>query len=196
MAGGGGGGAAGGNVFGNTLTNGMSGGTTTFGLSLTAFGGAGGLLWGDPVFPPAPGGIATKGEHQGVAVRGGFGQGASIVNGMVGCYGGGNPLGPGAPGSNAVLWNEATVFAPGLSGSVNTGAGGGGVGGAGAYFGSSAGGGAGGYIDVMIRSPINTYSYSVGAGGSGGTASATVLPGGAAGGNGGSGIIIVTEYYQ
>ena len=46
-------------------------------------------------------------------------------------------------------------------------------------------------VIALTSSPSATYSYSIGAGGSGGTAGGNGLAGGA----GGSGVIIVEEYY-
>ena len=64
---------------------------------------------------------------------------------------------------------------------VGGGGGGGGVDGQGAGTGAGAGGGSGGgYVAKLITSPSATYTYTVGAGGAGGTAGAN---NGAAGGN-------------
>jgi hypothetical protein len=54
------------------------------------------------------------------------------------------------------------------------------------------GGGAGAFIKAIISAPSASYSYAVGAAGTGQAAGTS----GAAGGAGGSGVIIVTEYYN
>jgi hypothetical protein len=46
-------------------------------------------------------------------------------------------------------------------------------------------------VEKLIVNPSATYAYSVGAGGSGGTASGD----GSVGGAGGSGVIIIDEFY-
>lgn len=76
--------------------------------------------------------------------------------------------------------------APGNSGS--------GGGGAGVSATASAGGGgaAGGYFKAIISSPLSSYAWAVGNGGSAGTAGT----GGFTGGGGGSGFLCVTAYFQ
>lgn len=172
-AGGGGGGA------GGAPTTGGTGGTTTFGSSLlTATGGAGGTAAGGT----GSGGTTTVNSPAItlVALDGGRGYPA-YANASNGGGGGGgvSPFGgAGTGGTTGIQANQ-----PGLT---NTGSGGGG-----AFLSaaSGAGGGAaGGYIEAIITSPSTTYSYAIGAAGTGGT-------GTNAGSIGGSGVIIVEEHY-
>ena len=180
MCGGGGGGGFGGINSGTAAT---AGGSSTFGTSLlTAAGGQPGVYQGD--FATNYGGAATVNSPALalVALTGGGGGCTTRDTGVAGGYGGTNPFG----GAGMTRFSS-----PGNPGITNTGAGGGGGGNNqedGAYTGS--GGGAGGYIEAMIVSPSSTYSYAVGAAGSGGLGS------GINGGAGGSGIIIVEEFYQ
>lgn len=185
VVGGGGGGANGGTASGS---GGSNGGDSTFGPGITAAGGAVGQYGG----PGGSGGTVSDSISSGdtIAVAGGDGMGNAFQCGSTsvnmtyaGGAGGANPMG----GAGAV--------APGASGSnakANTGAGGGGGGASSSNSNSTSGGGgggAGGHIVAFINSPAATYSYGVGAGGSG-------MTGGTNGGNGAAGIIIVEEFYQ
>jgi hypothetical protein len=96
--------------------------------------------------------------------------------------GGSNPMGGAGGGGGGGA-------SAGLSGVANTGGGGGG--GGSTSFASGSGGGAGGYTVAQITSPLATYTYTIGAGGTAGAAGTS----GFAGGAGGSGYIEVTEYY-
>lgn len=169
------GGGAGGDATGTTPGTAGAGNNTTFGSSLlTAFGGA--ISGGTP-------GSGNLGGSPGIALSGGRGSKSSTVtlsnggNGGETFYGG-----AGTGGTNGAAGNNATA---------NTGSGGGGAGG-GASFGGASGGSSGAYVEGILSSLANTYSYSVGAGGAGATAGT----GGTAGGNGAAGIITVFEYYQ
>lgn len=173
LVGGGGGGSGSGS--GGTLTSGSNGGNTTFGTSfLTGNGGAGGVDGA-----PVSGGTASGGD---INIAGGNGGGRSTIGTI-----------PGSPGAASYFGNA------GLGGEINGGGGGSatGYGSGGGAAGTTAttavggSGAAGGYVRKIITSPSSTYSYAVGAGGSGGAAGT----GGAAGGSGKAGIIIVREYY-
>lgn len=181
MVGGGGGGGG----SGSSPGVGGSGQTTTFGTSfLTCNGGAGGS--GTNGSPGGAGGTASiaAGASTLVSLKGATGSpvGGSINN-TDGGTGGVSPFGSAGAGG--------VVNAVGGAAQNNSGSGGGGAGGASALVGAG-GGGAGGYVDVIIGHPGTSYSYTVGAGGSGGIAGG----GGFAGGAGGSGVIIVVEHYQ
>lgn len=185
MVGGGGGGGASGTSSGGNSTNGTA---STFGTSLlnagggsgsgnvsgATTGGAGGTasLGSGPIGTAVPGSIGGSGSFNltaNILISSGFGAGTPFAGSIGGVYNGG-----------------------GNAANVNTGCGGsGGGGGATANLYSGGGGGAGGYVDAIIASPSASYTYTVGAKGSGGTAGGS----GYAGGDGGSGYIEVTEYY-
>lgn len=171
LVGGGGGGAAG------TTNNGTAGSNTTF-STLTGSGGAAGVV-GSAAF--AAGGAASGGDINIPGGQGNSGQSTSTANTILsGGQGGSSAFGgAGAGGASGSNGNAA---------GANSGSGGGGAGGQSGQA-SSGGGGAGGYVEKLISSPAATYSYSVGAKGTGGAAG--VL----AGGDGAAGIIIVDEYY-
>lgn len=186
VGGGGGGGGAGTSGYGD----GAAGGNTTFGSSLlSANGGGAGGSGGNG---GGGGGAASLGSGPiGTALAGGSGSGhsywsADTTSQWAGSPGGSSAFGGNGGGSN---YNNA-----GGAGQTNTGGGGGG----GALTGTAstghtgAGGGAGGFVDAIITSPSSSYSYAVGASGSGGTAGSNGYGGGA----GGSGYIEVTEFYQ
>jgi len=188
MAGGGGGGAGSGN---GAASNGVVGGTTTFGTTLlSAVGGAAGPTNG----PGGAGGTASLGTGPiGAAIKGGSGGGYMALTGgagngihHVGGHGGDTPYFSGG-GSSASGGSAAQA------GNANSGGGGagGGTGGV-ADVDTGCGGGSGGFIDAIISTPLATYSYTVGAGGGGGALGTSGYSGAA----GGSGIIIVEEYYS
>lgn len=171
----GGGGGGSGGYNGSIYTSGTSGGNTTF-SSLTANGGTAGS--GNT---PVNGGTASGGD---INITGGQGSGGVVVissNYYPGGTGGGSVFSGGGGAS----------YLTGGNAGVNSGAGGGGGGTNNTTGTGGVGGGAGGYVEKLINSPSATYSYAVGAKGTGSAASGTS----AAGGDGGSGIIIVTEYY-
>lgn len=174
---GGGGGGGGSGITPGTAT---SGGNTTFGTSLLV--GNGGVGGGSGA--GGLGGTASLGSGPlGIAVAGSQGAG-SVTPGLSGNNSGGaggaTPFGGAGGGASSTN---------GTSAATNSGSGGGG-GGAAAAVAIGGGGGAGGFVDVIITSPLSTYAYGVGAAGSGGSGST------ASGGNGAAGIIIVEEYYQ
>ena len=186
MVGGGGGGGNGGTTAGTAAT---TGGQSYFGGTglLIANGGVNGANDGTG----GGGGTASLGtgtpQPIGTVLPGGAGGGSVSANGSTqtfasgGGAGGNSAFGGGGAGS--------PYSASGTAGGTNTGGGGGGGGNnftAGSSSGS--GGGAGGYVDAIIVSPNATYSYQVGAGGTGQTSG---LPGA----NGGSGYIEVNEFY-
>lgn len=183
MCGGGGGGA------GSGTTNGTAagaGGNTTFGTSLlTANGGTGGVRGGDAT---TGGSASVAGSATQIsALSGGYGgPGCASATQTPGGSGGSNPFGAAAGGGGN---------AGGVGQNAPTNSGGGGGGGLGPTTAggvAGAGGGAGGYVDaVILPTAGQTFSTSVGAGGTNGGGGTSGL----AGGNGGSGIILVMEYY-
>lgn len=177
---GGGGGGAGNNAGAPTAVN--AGLATTFGGTLLI--GNGGQAAQGSAANGGDGGTSTSTLKSGVVlIQGGSGTGGGVnfVSGidMPGGGGGANPFG-GSGGAGG----QAT----GKNGVANTGGGGGGGGAAGSQN-SAGGGGAGGYFRAVIPNPVDSYSYTIGEGGTGTVSSSN-------GGNGGRGVIIVTEYYQ
>jgi hypothetical protein len=175
---GGGGGGSGGDVGG---TGGGVGGNTTFGISLLAANGGGN--GGSFGFANAVGGSSSGGDINQLGSPGqawGPGGASPVVQGGIGGAGpfGGAGYGgwPGAAGAGAF---------------ANSGAGGGGGGPSAAGHGGNSGA-SGGYCEKLIVTPLATYSYAIGAGGTAGGAGGS---GAFAGGAGGSGLIIVDEYY-
>lgn len=180
MVGGGGGGCGSGS---SGLGTGGTGGTTTFGSQLSAAGGVGatGSQSG------GIGGTATLGTGPiGTALSGGGG-------GAAGLSSSGSLVGSGSGGNSAFGGGGAGImaFATGTVGAANTGGGGAGGGSNGAIYAGS-GGGAGGFVDAIISPVSATYSFSVGASGTGGANGVA----GASGGAGGLGYIEITEKYQ
>jgi hypothetical protein len=181
MVGGGGGGGGCGPTSGGALP-GVAGGTTTFGTSLLTcaggerginggLGSAGGLGGAVTLNSPAIG-LAVVG-NQGGTFTGGTYNATSVY--MAGGFGGISPLG--------------TAYSGGSNSLSGAGGAGGGSGGVAVVVGNGAG--AGGYIQAIIPSPSATYSYAVGAGGTGGAAGTD----GSVGYNGGAGLIVVTAYF-
>lgn len=170
MVGGGGGGGAAGSVPG---TPGTAGGTTTFN-GVTAIGGGQGT--NDNGSNNRRGGNGGQGGI-GAAVYRAKGAAGSNGAGYFGGQGGSSYFGGGGnPGSNT----------SGDSGRDYSGGGGG----AASNFAVPSGGGGGGSGEhVHLILPPGFYSYSIGAGGNGGTGVTNV------GGAGGTGVIVVTEHY-
>lgn len=168
--------------------------STTFGTSLLECAGGSGATSGG--FGGAGGTYTITSPAYGFGMDGGSGGGASFISANQ--YGAtqaqGNTMG-GASYFGGAGGSQGSVD-PGAGGnaSANSGSGGGGAGTSGTTQSQStgAGGGAGGYLEAYISSPDATYDYSVGAGTSGGVASAY----GNNGGTGADGIIIITEYYS
>jgi hypothetical protein len=186
MVGAGAGGQGGGTSAGTTAT---AGGDTTFGTG----GGqsiAGGGAIGTFASFGGVGGSATLGSGAtGIAVGGGDGGGGQGVvatslglsggQGGSSIYGGAGASGPGGGTANAAHANSGSGGGGGGANNVSSG-------------GSGSGGGSGGGIDAFITTPLSTYAYVVGAGGTAGGAGGS----GRAGGAGAAGRIMVMEYYQ
>jgi hypothetical protein len=173
---GGGAGGAGGASGGN----GTAGGNSTF-STLTGNGAAANSSY---IASGTPG-AASGGSI--FNLSGGSGGSGSAANAAVWTATGGN-------GGSSILGGAGAgqANAAGRAASQNTGSGGGGGGVTTAVtdFGGN-GGSAGGVAHGIITSPAATYSYSVGAGGTGGAAGAN----GYAAGAGARGIVIVKEFY-
>jgi len=150
------------------LADNVGGGATTFGSSFLTCNGASAGTGGQP----GAGGTATGGDINFTGAAGGAGTASSA--GPAGS-GGSSPFGGGGIGG--------TTGQAGGNAATNSGSGGGG--GAVSSSVGRAGGSAGGYLEKLITSPSATYSYAIGAGGSGVSNA----------GNGGAGIIIVQEFY-
>jgi hypothetical protein len=173
-----GGGGGGGNSGGTGGTAATAGGNTTFGSSLLTANGGGAANQ----YEQGAGGAASGGALNLTGNSGGAGVALEPHDGGAG--------GPGAYGGFGGAGSSG-----GTAGSNAPANSGGGGGGGGAYtlsVNSGGGGGGGAYCFGIITSPSSTYSYAVGAGGTG-QATAGTQP--YAGGNGGSGLIIVTEHY-
>lgn len=185
MVGGGGGGSGSGSSGGG---NGTSGTSTTFGTSLLT--AAFGVLGGYGSAAGGAGGVGTVSAPAiGSSVTGGAGIGSDYTGAASSIQWSGGSGGDSALGGSGKGSNQSA----GSSASANSGSGGagGGMNGTASSF-TGCGGGAGAYIEAIISAPSATYSYTVGAAGSGGSAGTN----GSAGGNGGSGLIEVTEYYS
>lgn len=176
MVGGGGGGGA-------LTTNAGSNGTASEFNSIVAdFGEGGGIGNGLGGAGGASGSGSASFRMSGQDGGDGQGSAGATINSISGA--GGNSVFGGAGKAKS----NAGTAAAGQAAKTNTGSGGGGainISGQSA----AAGGGAGEYVEIIINSPAASYTYTVGAGGAGGTA------GSQAGGNGAAGIIIVDEYY-
>jgi hypothetical protein len=178
VGGGGGGGGAGGNGSNAPSIVGGSGGNTTFGGFLTAGGGltdtsgSGGIGGVASIGSPAIAEVQLAG-HSGPGWFYDYGTNAP----MIGQTGGQSPFGGAGVAGTAATANSGSG---GGGGSTNSASG---------IF-DGPGGASGGYVKAIISSPVSTYSYTVGAGGTAGPA----LSNGSGGGGGGSGIIIVEAY--
>lgn len=152
---------------------GTAGGDSTFGTSLLTAGGGGAATAGTAQRGGLGGTSTINSPAVGTLYAGnGGGGGLNTSSGLAG-FGGGSFMGGGA---------RSGIAGANASAGVN-GTGGGGSGNSNVTNSGSGGGGAGG-LEAIITNPSLTYSYSVGAGGTGGAAV------------GGSGIIIVEEYYS
>lgn len=183
----GGGGGGGGSGTGSPGAGG-NGGNSSFGTSLlVANGGNGGQNQG--AGGGGTGGSASLGSGPiGTALTGGSGTGGggSVTSSSAGGAGAPTPF-AGGGGGGGQAGNDA-----GYAAATNSGSGGGGAGSNSTGINAGGGGGAGGYVDAIIASPSNTYTYTVGAAGTAGTAGTN----GSAGGAGAAGYIEVIEYYQ
>lgn len=158
--------------------SGVNGASSSFGTTfLTATGGTSGGGGGG-------GGTGTGGNVWNLSGGPGAGSGGGNTTGNYGGSGGVSFLsGAGQGGNNGPSGGSAA--------GANSGSGGGGGGGAPGIQGAN-GGGSGGYVEHLLASPVATYAYVVGAGGTGGGLGTS----GAAGGAGAAGQIVVEEYYQ
>jgi hypothetical protein len=188
MWGGGAGGGCSGTSNGTAAT---AGGSTTFGTSLlTAAGGSigsragtGGSGGSPTVASPAIDSGSRVGNYGGPGVS----EGAIATVALAGGNGGASGCGTGGSSGGSGGSTNVGVAAP-----ANTGGGGGGASSGGVNNSSSgSGGGGGAYVEAIIVNPDATYTYTVGAGGTGQTLGGS----GAAGGDGAAGEIIVEEHY-
>jgi hypothetical protein len=181
------GGGAGGTGSGSAAgSNAGAGGTTYWNTTTPAstspvFAAAGGAR-GDWTNGNGGAGGTTSGSGIGANAYGVNGGGGGGYSTLAGGAGGNSSLGGGAAASGGNLTGNA--------GAANTGGGGSGGGSFGVTAGS--GGGAGGTIFAVITSPVATYYYTIGAGGTAGGAGTSGLAGAA----GGTGVIIVREFYN
>lgn len=175
---GGGGGGAGVSSSAGTAVAGAAGSDTIFN-SIHATGGTAGNQFVSGGSTSAGTGSATD-RAQGAG--GGTGSSGSILAAGQASGAGGSSTRGGAGNSVFAIGSNA-----GGNAAANSGSGGGG-----AYNNSGgnagAGGGAGETVMLIINSPSATYTYTVGAKGTGGASTSN-------GGNGGDGIIIVNEVY-
>lgn len=167
---------AGGGGAGGSGTNGGNGGDTLFN-GIEADGGKGGL--GTAVIASAGGGLGGDGGTGTADLRVKGSDGGTT--GTMGGQGGSSPFG--GAGSCVVV--------NGTPADANSGSGGGGGYTSSASAAGGGGGGAGEYVEFHIDNPAATYTFTVGAGGTGGPKGGSNGDGAA----GGSGLIVVEEYY-
>jgi len=178
-------GGQGNSIGGTIVTTSTVGGDTNFGSGI-----AGGGKVSITTNWPVPAGGTTSGSITGAAVligiQGGSGGGGHQNNGtgtigqVAGGNGGASAFGGGGGSSLAASGTAGVAYGSGGAGA--------GVGGNASYV-SGSGGGAGAYIEAIVQTPSATYSYTVGAGGTGG------LGTNFNGGDGAVGLIIVEEFY-
>lgn len=173
---GGGGGGSGTGSFGTAST---AGGNTTF-STLTANGGAQGGTSTSLSF--SAGGTASGGD---VNLTGMDGMASASVAFTAAFSGDGGLSSLGGAGRGSYPGG------PGQSAKANTGSGGGAAGGSGGVA-PGCSGAAGGFSEKLITAPSATYSYAVGAKGTGGLAGTS----GFNAGDGAAGLIVVDEYYN
>jgi hypothetical protein len=179
---GGGGGSGGRQGAGSCSPAPTAGGTTSFG-SVSANGGSPGED-SNATSTVRQGGAGGTGGSGTASIRaaGSYGHGGADSVMYIASGGGGSAFfGDGAKGNNC----SATANA--VNGAANTG--GGAAAGCITNYGGGGGGG-GESVELVISNPAASYSYTVGAGGSGSTCSSVN------GGSGGSGIIVVDEFYS
>lgn len=183
---GGGGGGSGSSFVGSPGAAATNGTASNFGTIIAPGGGAGSTGSGG-IGGAAP---TTTGSTPIIAMVGNRGDGGTGITpaGMYSAGGsGGAGLGGGAGGGGRSTH--------GFNAATNSGAGGGGGGNSGqADFNTGSGGGSGAYVEVIINSPLETYDYEVGTGGTAGVAGAGSPT--YSGGSGGSGYIVVEAYFQ
>jgi len=190
LVGGGGGGSGGGTAVSTGATSGGNTCWNTSGSACTspvyqAGGGSGATS--NVGGGGAGGAVSGSGTCNVLSVAGGGGQGGT--QGASGAV----TAGPGIGGTSSLGGaGSSSINAVGGTGAANSGSGGGGGGGpsTSAAFGGG-GGGAGATCRVIINSPLASYTYAVGAAGTGATAGS----GGEAGGGGAAGRIFVVEHY-
>lgn len=190
-----GGGAGGGTQSTTTNSVGGNGGATSFD-SVYANGGSGGT------------GLSSGSNNSstGISGYGGCnGTGTASIRIPGNCGGT-----PGIQLNNYPLWSSQGPYPLGGLGGAShlglnpnapqtrgfpVGYGAGGLGGNSEFPGCAGGGGGGGeYFELLIPNPSSSYSYIVGAGGTGGPAGPGPID--LAGQNGGNGVIIIDEYYD
>lgn len=189
MAGAGGGG---GGSFGSNATNGAAGGDTVFGTTLLRAGGGGGagsVVDTDVGTGGAP--SVTKPAVQIFAFKGGDGGDAGVTVMSTFTTPGEGGMTPFFAGGGAAVVGQAPDTAHPAT--PNSGGGGAGAGGNASLGQVGAGAGSGAYVEAIIpaSSLEISYAYTIGKGGTGGTAAG----GGYVGGTGADGIIIVEEFY-
>lgn len=185
MVGGGGGGGGSGSTAGAAATGGGNTCWNTSGAACTsAVSTAGGGGQSTSQFNNGGGG-ATAGTCNVLAQGGGSGQPGIGLNSSPGGAGGASFLGGNGWGGN----QGGTA---GSAAATNSGSAGGGGGAYTASTVSGGGGGGGATCAFIINSPASTYTYAVGAAGSGQAAGTN----GYAGGNGAAGRIWVVEHYN
>lgn len=183
----GGGGGSAGSGTANSSSTGGSGGPTILGSSVVVTNAGTGGTWG--AGSGGPGGTAFLGSSIiGFAQSGG--QGGGGIGGTAATSG---SSGPGGQNPFAGGGNSGSGAGSGTAGIAKTGGGGGGPGSA-ANLNTIGGdaGGAGGYAEALINTPLATYTYVVGEGGSAGNAGTN----GSVGKAGGSGTILIEERYS
>lgn len=175
------GGGSGGNGSGTGSPGlGTAGGNTTF-STLTASGGA----------APAAyqiGGVGGAASGGDINIPGGNGQGGGVTAAGISLNSGGQ----GGVGAFGGAGGGGSYGGAGSAAATNSGSGGGGGGSNAGSHSPAAGGASGGYVEKLITAPSATYTYTVGAKGTGGTLGTS----GYAGGDGAAGIIIVDEFYN
>lgn len=143
-------------------------------------------------------GGAAQGQQLAAGNAGGTASGGNVANiggaaGLIGSISGGGNAAGAAGGSSAFGGAGGGKFGAITGGNASTNSGcGGGCGGISNTVTPGASGGAGAYVEHIIVGPAASYTYTVGAGSTGGSAGTS----GAAGGNGAAGMIIVEEYYN
>lgn len=175
------GGGSGGNGSGTGSPGlGTAGGNTTF-STLTASGGAAPAAY-------QTGGVGGAASGGDINIPGGNGQGGGVTGAGISLNSGGQ----GGVGAFGGAGGGGSYGGAGSAAATNSGSGGGGGGSNAGSHSPAAGGASGGYVEKLITAPSATYTYTVGAKGTGGTAGTS----GYAGGDGAAGIIIVDEYYN
>jgi len=171
----------------SSSSNGTAGDNTTFGSSLLTANGGSASNWS-----------ASSGGNGGSFT---VNSPALDIGSRYGDAGGGSSFQsdassafPGGHGGTTCFGGAGKGQHAGAGGNAQTNSGAGGAGGGtnGANEYSGPGGGGGGCVHAIINAPSSSYSYSVGASKTGGSAGTS----GFAGGNSGAGKIIVIEYYQ